>query len=148
MARNVLSPLDLPEMPMSKPWKPRSYSSVSPYLIVSDADAVMDFLREAFGAVPLRRIDRPDGSLMHGEMRIDDSVVMLGEAEADAPWGPTPSHVHVYVPDVDEAFRRAVAAGAEAVQEPRRKDDPDRRAAVRGPSGHTWWIATQVAPDG
>lgn len=133
---------------MSKPWKPRDYGSVSPYLIVSRADAVMDFLRDAFGAVPLRRIDRPDGSLMHGEMRIDDSVVMLGEPEADAPWGPSPTHVHVYVPDVDEAFRRAVAAGAEVVQEPRREDDPDRRAAVRGPSGHTWWIATQVSPDG
>jgi uncharacterized glyoxalase superfamily protein PhnB len=132
---------------MSKPWKPRDYSSVSPYLIVSRADAVIDFLRDAFGAVPLRRIDRPDGSLMHGEMRIDDSVVMLGEPEADAPWGPTPAHVHVYVPDVDVAFRRAVATGAEVVQEPRGEDEPDRRGAVRGPGGHTWWIATQVSPD-
>jgi uncharacterized glyoxalase superfamily protein PhnB len=142
----MLSGPELPTMPMSKPWKPRDYSSVSPYLMVSSADAVIDFLRAAFGAVPLRRIDRPDGSLMHGEVRIDDSVVMLGQPEADAHGEPTPTHVHVYVPDVDQAFRRAVEAGAEVIQEPERKEDPDRRAAVRGPSGHTWWISTQIAP--
>ena len=72
---------------------------------------VIDFLQEAFGAVALRRIERPDGSLMHGEVRIDDSVVMLGEPEREEAWTPTPAHVHIYVPDVDAAFRRALAAG-------------------------------------
>ncbi len=130
---------------MAKPWKPRDYSSVSPYLIVSGAEAVAEFLRQAFGGDRLRWIERPDGSLMHGEVRVDDSVIMLGEAERAGEWDPTPAQVHLYVPDVDEAFRRALRAGAEPVQEPERKDAPDRRAAVRGPSGHTWWIASQVA---
>jgi uncharacterized glyoxalase superfamily protein PhnB len=133
---------------LSKPWKPLDYTSVSPYLLVSRGDEVMDFLREAFGAVALRRIERADGSLLHGEVRIDDSVVMLGEPEGEEGWTPTPAHVHIYVPDVDAAFQRALAAGGEAVQEPERGDDPDRRAGVRGPSGHTWWIATLVAPEG
>lgn len=132
---------------MSKPWKPLDYSSVSPYLIVFRGDEVIAFLQAAFDAVPLRRIDRPDGSLLHGEVRIDDSVIMLGEPEATAAWGPSPTHIHIYVPDVDQAFQRGIAAGGESVQEPERKDDPDRRAALRGPSGHTWWIATQVAPE-
>jgi uncharacterized glyoxalase superfamily protein PhnB len=132
---------------VSKPWKPLDYTSVSPYLLVSRGDEVIVFLREAFGAVPLRRIERADGSLLHVEVRIDDSVVMLGEPEPEAGWTPTPTHIHVYVPDVDEAFRRALAAGGEAVQEPEQGDDPDRRAGVRGPNGHTWWIATQVSPE-
>lgn len=129
---------------MSKPWKPLDYSSVSPYLIVAGAAEVAEFLEAAFGGVRLRWIQRPDGSLMHGEVRIDDSVIMLGEAEGRPE--PTPTHVHVYVPDVDEAYGRALAAGAEPIQAPARKDDPDRRAGVRGPSGHTWWIATQIEP--
>lgn len=129
-------------IPVSKPWKPLDYSSVSPYLLVSRGEEVRGFLRSAFGAVPLRWIERPDGSLMHGEVRVDDSVIMLGEVEGGGV--PTPTHIHIYVPDVDEAFQRALDAGAESVQLPRRQDDPDRRAAVCGPSGHTWWIATRV----
>lgn len=130
---------------MSKPWKPLDYSSVSPYLLVSCGEEVRDFLHAAFGAVSLRWIERPDGSLMHGEVRIDDSVIMLGEPQKGG--RPTPTHIHVYVPDVDVAYGRALKAGAEPVQAPQRKDDPDRRAAVSGPSGHTWWMATQVEPD-
>ena len=130
---------------MSKPWKPIDYSSVSPYLLVACGEQVRDFLQVAFGGVALRWIERPDGSLMHGEVRVDDSVIMLGEPQGED--APASTHVHVYVPDVDEAYRRAVEAGAESVQAPQRKDDPDRRAGVRGPSGHTWWIATQVELD-
>lgn len=127
---------------MSKPWKPLEYSSVSPYLLVRRGPEVRDFLRAAFGAVSLRWLERPDGSLMHGELRVDDSVIMLGEPEGGGM--PTPTHIHVYVPDVDKAFERALDAGAEIVQAPQQKGDPDRRGAVSGPSGHTWWIATQV----
>lgn len=129
---------------MSKPWKPRDYSSVSPYLLVTTGDDVIGFLEAAFGAVPLRRIERADGSLLHGEVRIDDSVIMLGEPEPAAEWSPTPNHVHIYVPDVDEAYRRALEAGGRPVQEPGEEDGPDRRAGVRGPGGHTWWIATRT----
>ena len=62
---------------MNNTWKPAGYPSMSPYLISRDAEALIAFLKEAFGGVLLRRFDRPDGSLMHAELRIDDSMVML-----------------------------------------------------------------------
>ncbi len=131
---------------MSSPWKPDGYNSASPYLLVKDVSAVLRFLEAAFGGVPLRRVDRPDGSPMHVEVRIDDSVVMLGGAMSD--WDDVPGHVPVYVPDVDAVYEQALDAGGASVQPPMRKDDPDKRAAVRGPGGHTWWIGTQMSDDG
>lgn len=128
---------------MSHDYKPAGYSSVSPYLIAAGAQRVIDFLREALDAVPLRRYDMPDGSIMHAEVRIDDTVVMIGEAGGD--WKPVPCHIHVYVADVEAAFERAVVAGGSVVQSPERKgDDPDRRGGVKDPAGNTWWLATQV----
>lgn len=124
-------------------WKPDGYSTVSPYLVVEGAERVMTFMEAAFQAVELRRYDMPDGSIMHAEMRIDDTVVMIGEAGGD--WQPRPAFLHVYVDDVDAVYRRALAAGAESVEEPhRREGDPDRRGGVRGPGGNTWWIATNL----
>lgn len=127
-------------------WKPAGYTSVSPYLMVNDAEALIAFLAEVLGAERLRAFPRPDGSVMHAEVRIDDTVVMMGEATGD--WPVQPAHLHVYVPDVDAAFARAVERGAEVVEAPNRKPgDGDRRGGVRGPSGHTWWFSTQVAED-
>lgn len=91
----------------------------------------------------LRRYDMPDGSVMHAEVRIGDSVVMIGDAGGE--WPAIPSSLHVYVADVDAAYRRALAAGGVSVQEPTRKEgEPDRRGGVEDPGGNTWWIATQV----
>ncbi|MFC3798905.1 VOC family protein [Cohnella sp. GCM10012308] len=127
---------------MSNVWKPKGYSSVSPYLVVPDAQPVLDFLQEAFGANELRRYHRPDGSIMHVEVQIEDTVVMLGEATDT--WEATVSHLHVYVENVRDAYRKAVHAGGVSVMEPVRKEgDPDRRAGVKDPAGNTWWIATQ-----
>jgi uncharacterized glyoxalase superfamily protein PhnB len=80
---------------------------------------------------------------MHGEVRIDDTVVMI----ADGPegWPPNPSHVHIYVADVDAVYRRAIARGATVVQEPVKKQDTDKRGGFKDPSGVTWWVATQVS---
>jgi uncharacterized glyoxalase superfamily protein PhnB len=123
-------------------YKPETYPSVSPYLTVSDANAVLEFIEVTFGATPLRRFDREDGTVQHAELRIDDSVVMLGQAVEG--WPPAPSHIHVYVPDVDTTYAKALAAGAESVQAPEKRDDPDRRSGVKGPGGNTWWISTRV----
>lgn len=125
------------------PWKPDGYPEVSPYLVVKDARGTIDFLEQVFGATPLRRYDMPDGSIMHAEVRIGQSVVMMGEAGGE--WEPVPAFLHVYVEDVDAAYRRGLEHGAEPVQEPEQKgDDPDRRGGFRGPGGNTWWVATQV----
>jgi PhnB protein len=124
--------------------KPEGYTTVSPYLIAAGAQRVIDFLKATFGAREIRRYDLPDGSIMHAEVRIGDTVVMLGDAGAN--WPAVSAHLHVYVEDVDATYRLAIAAGAMPVQPPERKgDDPDRRGGVKDPAGNTWWIATQVA---
>jgi len=122
--------------------KPEGYSSVAPYLIVDDAASTIDFVVTVFGAEELRRFPDPSGRLMHAEVRIDDTVVML--ADGSEGWEPIEAYVHVYVPDVDDTYRRALDAGASSVQEPVQKDDEDRRGGVKGPGGVTWWIATRV----
>ncbi len=127
---------------MSSPHKPQGYTTVSPYLIVDGAAATIDFLTRVFGAVELRRIPGAEGGIMHAEVRIDDSVIMLTDGVAG--WPPVPSNVHVYVPDVDATYRRAIEAGAESVQEPVQKGDEDKRGGVKDPGGTTWWIATRV----
>lgn len=123
-------------------FKPDGYNSVSPYLIVAGASETIAFLEQALGATELRRFPGPDGKLMHAEVRIDDTVVML--ADGNDRWPPVPAHVHVYVPDVDATYKRALAAGAASVQEPIKKEDEDKRGGVKDAGGTTWWIATRV----
>jgi PhnB protein len=127
---------------MNSLYKPMAYTSVAPYLIVDGASRTIDFLTRVFDAVELRRFADPAGRLMHAEVRIDDTVVML--ADGGEGWPPIPSYVHVYVPDVDATYQRALEAGATSVQEPVKKDDADKRGGVKDAGGTTWWIATKV----
>ena len=129
---------------MSPRYKPDGYSTVSPYLIAAGAQIVIDFAHQVFGARELRRFDMPDGTVMHAEVQIGDTVVMVGDAGGD--WPAVPAHLHVYVEDVDAVYQRALEAGGVAVKAPeRRGEDPDRRGGVKDPAGNTWWISTQVA---
>jgi PhnB protein len=123
-------------------YKPDGYTTVSPYLIVEGASATIDFLRRVFEAVEIRRFADPAGRVMHAEVRIDDTVVMIADG-ADG-WPPVPSHVHVYVRDVDATYRRALEAGATSVQEPVKKQDPDKRGGIKDSGGTTWWIGTKI----
>lgn len=123
-------------------YKPQGYSSVSPYLIVADAAATIRFLQQVFNATLLRSFPDDKGRLMHSEVRLDDTVVMI--ADSAPAWPPVPAHVHIYVPDVDAAYGKAIAAGAQSVQEPVRKQDEDKRGGVKDSGGTTWWIATKV----
>ncbi len=127
---------------MSSTYKPEGYTSVSPYLVVNGASQTIEFLVQVFDAVELRRYAGPEGRLMHAEVRIDDTVVMLGDSPEDSP--AVPCFVHVYVPDVDKTYQRAIEAGATSVQEPMKKEDPDKRAGVKDSGGTTWWIATSL----
>jgi len=128
---------------MNRDYKPTAYPSVSAYLVSNNAQQVIDFLRQTFDAKEARRFDKPDGSIMHAEVRIDDSVVMIADSGGAFP--AVPMGLHVYVPDVDATYHRALTAGGISVQEPTQKNDPDRRGGVQDPAGNTWWIATQVA---
>lgn len=127
---------------MESSYKPEGYNSVSPYLVVNGADTTIAFLVEVFNAVELRRIPNNAGKLTHAEVRIDDTVVML--ADGGDGWSSLPSHVHIYVSDVDATYKRAIAAGAVSVQEPIKKEDEDKRGGVKDAGGTTWWIATKV----
>lgn len=124
-------------------FKPDGYNTVSPYLIVTDADATIRFLSAVFDAKEIRRFPDENGRLMHAEVQLGDTVVMLADSTDE--WVPTHSYVHVYVPDVDDAYRRALTAGASSVQEPVKKEDDDKRGGVKDSGGTTWWIATKIS---
>ncbi len=121
---------------------PDGYHSVTPYLTVTGVANLIDFLKEAFAAVETERMTRPDGTVGHAEVRIGDSMVMMGEA-SDA-WKPMPSALYLYVADVDGVYRRALAAGATSTMEPMDQFYGDRSGGVKDPAGNIWWIATRV----
>jgi PhnB protein len=127
---------------MEPTYKPEGYNSVSPYLVVNGADATIKFLGDVFDAVEIRRFPNEEGKLIHSEVRIDDTVVMI--ADSGDGWSLMPAHVHIYVKDVDATYRKAIAVGAISVQEPIKKDDADKRGGVKDAGGTTWWIATKV----
>lgn len=119
-------------------YKPAGHNSLSPYLIVDDAQVTLDFIEAVFGMEPETVHRTSDGAIGHAEIRIDDTIVMVGQMRG----GATGAHVHVYVPDVDESFARARASGGKVVQEPVQKGDADKRGGITDPSGITWWLAT------
>ena len=128
---------------MTATWKPEKYNSVSVYIVAGNAQRVIDFLKSVFDATPLRRFDAPDGKIMHAEVRIDDTVVMLADASGAYPAFPV--WLHVYVPDAQATYKRALTAGGVSVQEPVQKQgDPDLRGGVKDPCGNTWWMSTQL----
>jgi PhnB protein len=126
------------ETPFAAPGHP----VVSPYVMAQGADALIAFIERVFGAEVLMRLARADGSVMHASVKIGDSVVMLADATPDYPGFPV--WLHIYVPDVDATYAKALAAGATSVQEVSEKGDGDRRCGVEGPGGVTWWISTHV----
>lgn len=121
---------------------PAGFHTVTPYLCVPGAGALIDFLGRALGAEELFRLARPDGAIMHAQVRIGDSVVMLGEPME--PRDARPAMFYLYVPDADALYARAIAAGAESVREPVTTFYGDRSGGVRDPAGNLWWIATHV----
>jgi PhnB protein len=127
---------------MSHSYKPEGYSTVSPYLIVNGAASTIGFLEGVFGAQEIRRFTNPDGTINHAEVRLDETVLMIADAVEE--WPAVPAHIHVYVSDADQVYRRALDAGAESIQEPVQKGDPDKRGGVTFPTGLTWWIATHM----
>jgi PhnB protein len=128
---------------MNNNFKPAGYNSVSPYFIVKGAQKFIDLMKQVFDAKELRQYNMPDGSIMHAEIEIDDSVIMLGESSDKFP--AIPLVMHVYVPNVDETFEKAIRAGCEIVEKPKeRTGDPDRRATFKDFAGNMWSVGTQL----
>lgn len=126
---------------MSHSYKPENYNSVSPYFMVSDAERWVKFLRALFDAEELNRYERPGVGLVHAELRIDDSVIMLSQATADYP--ASPIMMHVYVPDAIATYKKALELGCTGIQEPIQKDDPDLRGMFMDYEGNTWAVGTK-----
>lgn len=120
---------------------PPGFHTVTPYLIVQGAERLIEFLQQAFGAEVLFRTNAPDGRISHAELRIGDSMIEMGEGNEQ--WQPRPCALHLYVPDADAIYRRALAAGATSLSEPADVFYGDRAASVVDPSGNQWFIATR-----
>jgi len=129
---------------------PEGYHTLTPYLIVKGAAAALGFYAEAFGATELYRLDGPSGTIGHAEMKIGDSPFMLADefpemgAVAPPATGAHSVSFLVYVPDVDAAFKRAIAAGATEVRPVALQFYGDRAGTLRDPFGHEWTLATHV----
>lgn len=121
---------------------PEGYHSVTPYLMVQGVPKLIDFLREAFDARETERMTNPDGTVMHAEVKIGDSVVMMGEAGDE--FKAMPGVIHLYVHDMDATYVRALEAGATSLREPADQFYGDRSAGVKDPSGNHWWIVTHI----
>lgn len=135
-------------MPVKNP--PTGYHSVTPAICVRRAAEAIDFYKRAFGAQEVDRFVGPDGSVMHAEIQIGDSRIMLGEENEQ--WGAksplstngNPGSLHIYVDDVDAAFARALAAGATVKYPLENAFWGDRYGKVTDPYGHEWGLATRV----
>lgn len=100
-------------------------------------------LQKIFNAEQLRRYDRPDGSIMHAELQIDDSIVMLGDSSEEFP--PNQHLIHLYVSNVDTTYQKAIHLGCKPMEEPeQREGDPDRRGSFSDFAGNVWAIGTQL----
>lgn len=132
------------------PFQPTGYHSVTPYLALRDARAAIDFYRRAFGAELVLKLDMPDGSIGHAEIRIGDSILMLSEENEQ--WGNrspltlggSPVFLMIYVPDADVAFARAIAAGCTQVRAVEDQFYGDRSGTLKDPYGYQWTLATHI----
>ncbi|MBI5684348.1 MAG: VOC family protein [Verrucomicrobia bacterium] len=121
---------------------PKGYHTVTPGLTVKGADKVIEFLKRAFDATELSRIARADGGVMHAELKIGDSIVMV--CEASELCKPTTASLYLYVNDADTVYRRAVQAGGVSQMELGDQFWGDRGGSVTDPAGNQWWIATHI----
>ena len=130
---------------------PEGYHSVTPSIVVAGAEKAIEFYKKALGAEELMRFPGPDGTIMHAEIRIGDSVVMLGDEMPDQgggkspkSYGGTPVSFFLYGENVDAAWKRAVDAGAKPIMPVADQFWGDRMGCLEDPFGHRWWLAQHM----
>lgn len=121
---------------------PDGFQTVNVYLQVDSVAKQIAFLKQAFGARELHRSVLPDGGIIHAEVMVGNSIVMMGQGNET--WKPRPCTVYMYVDDVDATFRSAIAAGGKSLAEPKDQFYGDRSGGVEDPCGNSWWIATHI----
>jgi PhnB protein len=122
---------------------PDGYTTVTPWLISSDTNRVLEFIRDAFGGEEIDRVYNKDGGIGHAEARVGDAIVLLFDSPIG--WSATPAFLRVFVADADVAYRDALVAGATSVTEPTELFWGDKVGRVRDPLGNVWWIQQRVA---
>lgn len=120
-----------------------TYRTLTPYLVVPDADVEMRFLQAAFGATETLCHRNAEGNVMHAELTVGDSLVMVGQSSGE--WKPLSAALYLWVTDVDGTYARALEAGATSQSAPEDKPYGHRNAGVVDRNGITWWIASPVA---
>jgi PhnB protein len=130
---------------------PKGQHSVTPSLFVAGAAKAIDFYKKAFGAEELMRFPGPDGSsIMYAELKIGDSIIMLGDEMPEGGGrgpksiGGTPVSFFLYGEDVDARWKRAVDAGAKELVPLADQFWGDRAGCLEDPFGHQWWLAQRV----
>ncbi len=129
---------------------PEGYHSVTPYLVMKNAAAAIEFYKKAFGAVELLRMAAPGGKIGHAEIKIGDSPVMLADEYPDMGFkgpeslGGTPVSLMIYVDDVDKIYPQAISAGGKEVRPLQNQFYGDRSGTLTDPFGHVWTISTHV----
>lgn len=127
---------------MATKFIPEGYPQVSPYLIVDEPAALIQFITDVLGGRETRRHEDDKGRIAHAEVRIGESVIMMGGATEQ--WPAAPAAMYVYVEDTDAAYRRGLAAGATSLQEPADQFYGDRTAGVRDRFGNQWFLGTHI----
>lgn len=121
---------------------PEGYHSLTPILTVEGASSLITFLKDVFDANEEEVYKGPDGRVVHAELTIGDSIIMLSDANPQFPaFG---NMINVYTEDVDATYKRALAAGAISLREPSNQFYGDRTAGVKDKHGNQWWIATHI----
>ena len=127
---------------------PANYHSVTPYLIVNGAAKAIDFYKKAFGATEIMRFPGPNNTIMHAEIKIGDSPIMLADEQANyrgpQALGGSPVSLMLYVDNVDKVFKQATDSGAKSVRDVADQFYGDRVGTLTDPFGHTWSIGTHV----
>ena len=127
---------------------PAGYHTVTSYLAVPDAQALIDFVVKVFDAKEREVMRQPDGRIRHAEVQIGDSIVMLGSTSST--FGTATATLYVYVDDADARYQKALDAGATSISQPADQFYGDRHAGVKDPNDISWWIATHfedVSPE-
>lgn len=127
---------------------PSGHHSVTPYMTINNCAKAIEFYKTAFGAVETYRLNGEDNKVMHAEIKIGDSVLMMSdecpESKGPEKFGGSPISVMLYVEKVDDVFKRAVEAGATVIHEVKNEFYGDRMGTLKDPFGHTWSIATHI----
>lgn len=121
---------------------PEGYRTITPYLVVTDVNRQIEFIQKAFNGDLITHLDGSDGSIIHAEVRIGDSRVMMGNSSDEYP--PMPAMLYVYLENVDDVYQQALHAGGESLKEPEDQFYGDRTANVKDPLGNIWSISTHV----